>query len=717
MGEVCWLAAANEREFEPVFTTKFNYCIERAVIVGLCLWGNWALYYWLAVLVFDASFNNLKVFSPILLLQIAASLWFLLRTDLGFTAASYHPCVPAKRYPMITVGISFYALCATLTLLAVLAVFAADYYQWTKSSFSYNLLWVMLLPISFAYFVYSKVAPGDTANPVVMERSRTRTLDCLLFFLVAAALVYLLYGSGFPSPDDAFYGHVMSSTLANPTLPVQGQDLLLNTSAPYSLHPAYRTVGMEVLLALLGEATGQSPIYLYFDVLPAVAALFWTIAAYVFLCAMRVPYPGLAVVASLLVLMFLGGAYSLAGPLVFLWFGKSQLVLIAPPLIFLSVATFMQMQSIRTWFLLFFSVCSAAIWSSTSLFFVPMCLGLASLVFLPSRRARWPVLFATFLALMPIFLLLIYSLLVLGDAPVTTGGRADFVPLLVQGEEYGGLLAKGIVLSILLVLPAIARTIADTQLQTNIYRICMVGIFTVMAPFIIETIAVATGLTFLSFRLPHAYPAVLLSGAIAGIAATHIGSGVSKKNVRLYSYSVLLLALISYGALFGLGSNSHYFGGWRMWAEAIGEKKLLEGQAVTSLIPKNSYVAAGYLDDILPILPEPSTFVSVRHYLNFHKYFISKAEFADREYIQSVLKRRLPRKGDSQEKTIRSIVSKADRLGLTTLVFQVAGRVTKSEAEEMKFVAALTTQLEQVGYKCSTTSSGVTRVCNRRNDP
>jgi hypothetical protein len=696
-----------------VSVSKFDYFVERVTILAICLWGNWAIYYWVTVLVLDASFTSLKAFIPVLLLQIFAAIVFLLHTDLGITNASDRVCVPARRHPRFDLGKSFYILSGIVVLCVVFVVLAADHFNLTESSLTYNLIWAMLLPISLAYLNYSKVLTGESSAPVIEEKSRTWTLDTLLFILSAMAFAFTAYDSGFPSPDDAFMGHVISSTLANPGLPIQGQDLLLNTTAPYSIHPSYRPVGIEVLIALVSDVAGLNPLYIYFHILPVVGAIFWSLASYMFMRTMRTPYPGLAVAVCLIVYLFLSNANLQASAFRHLVWGKSLVLTVGAPLFFFSVAAFIRSQTIRTWLLLLLSVCWVAIWSSTSLFFIPFCVGLASIVFLPSIRTGLPVLSVTFLSLFPILVLFIYILLVLHDAPVNVAADRGAGPLMVDGKELGGQLVKRLLLVMLLILPLMARTIEDDQFQSNILRVCIVGIFTVMAPYFIETIAVLTGLNLLSVRLPTAYPAILLTGVFASIGVCHLNAKMKMGRFRWVTYQASILALISIGIFYGL-KNTYYSPSWT-YARAMFEFGFDEAVAVRKLIPKNSYVAAGSLDDVLPMLPEPPAFIAVRHYLDFHKYFLSESEFSNRKYLYEVLKKRLPREAESLETTVDSIVSRSDSLGVTTFVFQAVSSSPDFEvnAKKEKFVVALTARLKQIGYECSTSPSGRSRVCNR----
>jgi hypothetical protein len=133
------------------------------------------------------------------------------------------------------------------------------------------------------------------------------------------------------------------------------------------------------------------------------------------------------------------------------------------------------------------------------------------------------------------------------------------------------------------------------------------------------------------------------------------------------------------------------------------------------MITGNAYVAAGAMDAFLPILPDPPAFISVRHYLRYHKNALSASEYAERKYLQSILARKLPQDGDSMDITMNRIVAIADRLQVTAMVFyaEKPNAFAPPNLERQEFVAALTRRLTQENYHCAETPSGLTIVCNR----
>lgn len=266
----------------------------------------------------------------------------------------------------------------------------------------------------------------------------------------------------------------------------------------------------------------------------------------------------------------------------------------------------------------------------------------------------------------------------------------------------------------------------STVLQVNLYKICLVGIFTVMAPYFVEVLSVITGTQLLSERFQYSYPSMLLVGVMASIALAHVKPYPGIPTDSRARYAVIALALAFYGALFGLMEKRYLFGDWSLIGEVF-TKDFEEAKAARALIPDGSFVAAGGMDDILPMFPNPPTFVDVKYYLKFHEHFLSDKEFRARRRLYSILQNRLPRKNESVEDSLDWIVSTSEHLGVTSIVFQaVGGRYRpyifgipgeQFDAAREEFVVALTGRLRKAGYDCTATLSGWTTVCNRAKTP
>jgi hypothetical protein len=131
------------------------------------------------------------------------------------------------------------------------------------------------------------------------------------------------------------------------------------------------------------------------------------------------------------------------------------------------------------------------------------------------------------------------------------------------------------------------------------------------------------------------------------------------------------------------------------------------------------------MDDILPIFPNPPSFIEVRsNYLQVHKAFLSAEAFKARRELFLILQNRLPREGENLESSLDWIISTAKDLGVNSIVFHsVGGRsrhtffwIHKPELDPDRqvFIAALTARLEVGGYECTATPSGRSTVCNRK---
>jgi len=694
-----------------VFVERFNYLVERLLIAAICLWGSWAIYYWAAILIFDASYSSIKAYVPVLLLQVLASLYFLRRLDLGLSSPTSRMCSSEDSAPRTDLDTAFYKSAVAATILVTVAVVAASHFQLSESSLAYNLLWALLLPFSLAYVFNARASVSNSSRPPAFQSSTLQVWDCLIFIVGAMAFSFSVQGIGFPTPDDAFYGHVMSSTLANPELPVQGKDFLLNTQAPYSLHPAYRMVGYEVFITLVSDLVGIGYLHAYFDWMRVFGSLLWSIAAYAFMRVIRTPFPGVAVTICSVVLLFWSGADSpVFDKVLMVHWGKTLVGLVGSPLLFVSVAVFIRKPCLRTWSILLLSVCTIAIWSSTALLFIPLCVGMACMVFLQSPRSNLLAMSGVIVSLMPVVITGGYSALVLNRAPVYTGGYGTGV-LSVAGEAFGGLYLQCAFLVMLLILPTVARSSGDAYFQRTMLRISMVGFFTVMAPFFIEAIARLTGLYFLSQRLPTAFPLLLVMGVGASTTLALLSKILTGGIDTPGRFRALVLAFGGYATLIAL-MPLEYFSTYKLkLAAAIQDVELKEATDARKLIANDSYVLAGYLEEILPLLPEPPSFVQVRHYLTYHRFFLSDSEFSDRQYLYTAIKNLSLAEGEELAATLNSMTAKAEALGVTTFVFQAYA--VEADPGKARFAAALTARLEQLGYNCATTPSGRTTVCNR----
>ena len=568
----------------------------------------------------------------------------------------------------------------------------------------------MLLPVAVYYLYRFAIPTVPMSAPALEPPSSAVTFDTLLFLLGAVLFVCQMYDFSFFRADDAYYLNVISSTLARPELPVQGTDVMLGTGSPYTLHPAYRGVGYEVLIALLGDLTNSDPLHLYYKVFPALNALFWLCSWYLFCRTLRVPYPGLAVIVGLLVLLLWTGPHAPSHGLRTLNWGKSLLALVSTAVLFTPVALFVWQKNFASWMLLLLAICSIAILSSSAVFVVPVSIGFACIVLLSVQRSNLRIILLIALAASPIVLLIVYSLSVSLVAPVypSDGGSG---PLRVNGQAFGGVQLQAIALVLLLVLPLAARTVSDGRFQQYILRLCLAGFFTLMAPYLVELVTVVSGMNFLSQRIYRAFPFALLAGIMASIVALNLTAGHSVAAAVSTSRRIAVLALVVafFGIFIGAMQRDFFYQNRRQAIQPLWDDYVQEAIAARALIKDDAMVAAGKLDAALPILPNPPQFVRVRHYLEFHKLRLSERDYADREFLYNTLKVLSSPQGEDLDTTMTRITASAQALGVTTLVFAA----DSPAVEKQQFAERLTARLTAKGYECATTPSASTRVCNR----
>jgi len=71
-------------------------------------------------------------------------------------------------------------------------------------------------------------------------------------------------------------------------------------------------------------------------------------------------------------------------------------------------------------------------------------------------------------------------------------------------------------------LPLVVRTIGNAAFRKNLHRLCIVGIFTVMVPYVIEVISVTTSTQLLLERFYWSYPMALLMGVLGSIVLANL---------------------------------------------------------------------------------------------------------------------------------------------------------------------------------------------------
>lgn len=706
-----------------MLTRKLNYLYEKSLILLVCAWGNWALYYLVAVLVFDASFLQLKAFSWIFLACLLGSVFYLRKVGFPVGAPEVAVAGQFERLLVAPVGARFWLLLGVVVALALVAVVLVTRLGLSQTLPVYNLAWVVLLPF-FLLVSFRYARPHRPGVPVTrVPLASLQQVDSLLPLLCMAFLAIGLFGRGFPSPDDAYYAHILSSLVAAPSVPVLGADTLLGTEAPYVIHPAYRPVGYEVLVAAVGDLLGVKPESLFYRWMSVPNAILWVLALQVFMRALRVPLPGVAVGTCVVVYSLWTYGFAPGNNLIFAFWGKSLLLLAAAPLLFALVSAHIESPGWPSWILLLLAVAATVTWSSSSLFLTPAAVGLGAAVFVRSILGDIKRLVVIACSLAPLFAALAYSVWVLSWAPIT-GDSLNPGILRVHGEAFGEIDTQIVVLFALPALLLLSRTVIDPVFQRLIYRLCVIGFFTVLTPYLLELLSLLLGTNFLARRLQYAYPSGLVFGILASIALLHVMSW--RASVRRFHLQATAAIAIVFAFFFTSIRPYYLFGDW--WDEVdVYRQDYREAQAARALIPDGAFVAAGDIDDLLPLLPDPPAFTSVRHYLGYYRGFMSMQEFRKRRELFVLLSLRSPRKNEEISKAVERLARIAKELAVTTLVYQPPGarhrlpvqsvffyrrHVLDARGQEA-FTEQLTRHLDNTGFDCRQTPSRKTWVCNR----
>lgn len=699
--------------------------VDRLFILAVLLWGNWAIYYWTAVLGFNASFRSLRLGLPILLVQVVASAWLVRHWKLpaGCREPAARPAGPLMAGASL-VRVWLWAVGAMVGLSGLAGVIWAT--GISHSPVGYNLAWSLMLPPFLAAYALLAGISGDGAaggGETVVANAWAGS-DRVIFALVCATGFWAATFFGCPGPDDAFYAHVMSSSIAHPDLPVQGQDLLLGTSAPYTIHPGYRASGFEVLAALIADLAHCDPLWVTCDLYPLAGVLFWGVASHVFLRSLGLPVPGLGTAAALALLLFWTAA---KGPGI--WFGqlhhgKGYLATIVAPLIFGTVAAYVGQRDRSTWLVAVLAVCAALGWTSSAMFVVPASLILATVVYLPWSTRSLPVAAVIGIMAAPAAGLIVATSRVVAAAPPRLAGGGDTGEVLVGGESLGGIRAMTMMFATLLVLPLVARVGCGAACARVVRRLAVVGSLSVFAPYWIEACARLGGVSLLSWRMPWAFPSSLLVGVLACLLVAAAAGGSespARRRIRIVSVTAFLAWVFLWGFTGSPPWSPRSIVAIRAQRRRSVEPLMDDAREIRALLSTRGPVAAGYVNDLLPILPDPPSFVAVRFYLGYHQGFLSEEEFARRMEVNRVLVHLSADVGCDAEKTAANLVANIRRLGITSVVFAATPAAAAAaqwpygqHREPMGSVAvidAITRGLSAAGFECRDISSGRARVC------
>lgn len=698
--------------------------VDGLFILHVVLWGNWSLYYWIAVLGFGASFRSLTFGLPILLAQVVVSAWLVRHWALPAQDRSRLPRPAARISPGIAAGHACRWVIGSAIVLAGIAcaVWATGL---SRSAVGYNILWAIAMPPFLAACAASPrgLEEDAAAADITGVTPPWAGLDLVILALVIAVGAWAANFFGFPSPDDAFYAHVMSSTLAHQDLPVQSQDLLLGTSAPYSIHPGYRASGFEVLAALIADVTRCDPLWVYYDLYPQLGVLFWVLAAHVFFRSLGLPLPAMAVAVSMAMLLFWLAGKSPGVWFVNLHFGKGFLACIGASLIFGTVAAFARRRDCATWLLVLLSVCAVLGWTSSAMFVTPASLALAAAIYLPWSKSSSRTAALIAVTLVPAVGLIVATSRMAATAPPTLSSSTG--EILVNGESLGGIWVQALLFLTLLALPLAARARGRASHVRLFRRLALVGGVSVFAPYWIEAFAMLSGMSLLSWRMSWAFPSGLLGGVLSSLLlAAPYASGSTPSAAR----STLLWTVPMFGVWIVVWLHS-FIPPWplcdtfsaRAQISRNVETLVQDAREIRAMLPAEGLVASGYVNEILPILPNPPRFVAVRFYLSYHGETLSEDEFRMRTVLDRTLVELKPTAGRSVDETVAEAMQSVRRLGVTGVVFAATPAAAKAarwpygEHKEpvgsVELIDALTRGLCDAGFQCRDISSGKARVC------
>ena len=262
----------------------------------------------------------------------------------------------------------------------------------------YAAFWI--LSILFLIAVLVELRHGWQATDFVAPPvTRPALITLLALAGISAAITFVAHRDDW---DDSLYVGIVADAVAHPDRPVLRHDPLYGTGQLGLLMPTYSTDSFELFTATLARFFGGAPLVWAHTLVAAFFAMMLPFAWSLFMRSVtRHWIAGTALVMLLLVL--LGEGHYALGNFAFvrLFQGKCVLATVAIPLLFACAWRFAAFKGLRAWTILFLSTLTAVGCSSSSLFIVPMALGICALTAW-RPKAFW-LTFATFApALYPI---------------------------------------------------------------------------------------------------------------------------------------------------------------------------------------------------------------------------------------------------------------------------------------------------------------------------
>ncbi len=705
----------NPPSYRPYLNLGFR--VSRiATLCYLAAWGCFTLYYWILAYLLHAS--TTQAINAIPILFIPGIIFFITLTRSLLTPALTQRTAPTpSKYKPSRTDTVLVILAATLPLIGVSVDLAR-----LGGGYLAALIFAGLGIVAAARYgaiLYTTPQTPDQSFRFV------KTLEAGAFLIITAAVVIGITATIRPDADDAYYLNIIANALAHPDLPMQNTDVLLGTGTGEPVHPGYRSSSYEIAVALFSHFLGLDYLLTYYTIFPLITGLAWIAAAYLFAhsLGLRLPMTCVAIVTGLLLLW--GGHNHAFGNFAFvrLFQGKAAVALLAVPLIYTSVLYHIRAPGLGTWLLLMLALVTVGGFSTSGLIIGPVALFLASMAFLPLARESVGRLATLSTAAIPLLLVLAANVLATLENPIPPGvssGELEF-----DGEAFGGMQHKLLVLVTLVWAPLAARLTGRTSTARLLFGLSVVGLLTVFNPLFVRTLVGLSGIDLLSWRLQWAFPSVYFPAFFFTIALCRLTFHPRPADQRE--------RLVTFGLLGGAVLLAGWFLATTVPTKAvalnpianIGQPKipadyLDEMRAVRAMLPgSQALVAVGIGEEILPRLPSPPAFVSVRHYLDFYEGKLPDETMRLRRGLQKVLVELHPVQDESTGQLLNAAwaAEAAKRLGVQGVAFS-SGRLESGlmapEAADPQFILELKRYFEQTGYRCTLTRSGWTWVCVRK---
>lgn len=391
-------------------TDFFSQLMEIVKAVGdlfVTLFAGWTILVWLMVFLVEGSFNDLKIFSPVIFIFPLLYLYTFNKKKKISSSRKYCVLTDAEK-PRIKDGFNY----ACLLLLPLIL-----------TAFGFEFFWIVCVAFLFANFLL-----GVTISCSLGGQPAGGNVRCIFFILFCICCALIAAFVHRPDSDDGFFLNLAVTALDSPDLPLLLFDGTLDIPN-IPLMPVYRIHSFELFLAFLASLSNVEPIFVAHIILPPVMGVLVAITN-TQLLRILLPYKW-HIGCAFLLLFWLTMADTHEGfsnyGLVRIFQGKAILITAIIPLLITNTIRTYNASSLHNAGVLSATIVSAVGLSSSGLFLGPLIVAFVSL-------SLW---ISSFKGLVRASVPLLCCLVLLPIALVTWSSMQILEPILNSNIIYG----------------------------------------------------------------------------------------------------------------------------------------------------------------------------------------------------------------------------------------------------------------------------------------